>query len=57
VGTKWKNGKISLEAGAYPYLRDLPDAELHVLDTGRFALEDDLDGIAPQLLSFLDRTL
>jgi pimeloyl-ACP methyl ester carboxylesterase len=51
-----KNDKIFPEAGAHPYLRDLPEAELHILDTGHFALEDKLDEIAPMLLSFLDRT-
>ena len=28
--------------GATAYLRDLPDAELHLIDTGHFALEDQL---------------
>jgi pimeloyl-ACP methyl ester carboxylesterase len=51
-----KNDTIFPEEGAHPYLRDLPDAALHVLDTGHFALEDKLDEIAPLLLSFLDRT-
>ncbi len=27
--------------GAHPYLRDLPNAELHLLNTGHFALEED----------------
>nr|WP_260478308.1 alpha/beta fold hydrolase [Nonomuraea sp. WAC 01424] len=44
------------EAGAHAYLRDLPDAELHVLDTGHFALEDKLPEIAPLIADFLDRT-
>ena len=43
------------EAGARAYLRDLPDAELHVLDTGHFALEDRLPEIAPLIADFLDR--
>ncbi|QKG24345.1 alpha/beta hydrolase family protein [Actinomadura verrucosospora] len=43
------------EPGARAYLRDLPDAELHVLDTGHFALEDRLPEIAPLLAAFLDR--
>jgi pimeloyl-ACP methyl ester carboxylesterase len=51
-----RNDKIFPEAGAHPYLRDLPDAELHLLDTGHFALEDKLDEIAPLLMGFLDRT-
>ena len=33
-----KNDKIFPADGATPYLRDLPDAELHLLDTGHFAL-------------------
>lgn len=44
------------EAGARAYLRDLPDAELYLLDTGHFALEDKLPEIAPLIADFLDRT-
>jgi pimeloyl-ACP methyl ester carboxylesterase len=44
-------------AGAQAYLRDLPDAELHLLDTGHFALEDMGDHIAALMLDFLGRTL
>jgi len=50
-----KNDKIFPEAGAHPYLRDLPDAELHILDTGHFALEDKFDEMAPLIHDFLDR--
>lgn len=50
-----KNDKIFPEQGAYPYLRDLPQAELHMLDTGHFALEDKLDEMAPLIRTFLDR--
>ncbi|GAA0583109.1 alpha/beta fold hydrolase [Actinomadura livida] len=42
------------EPGAHAYLRDLPDAELHVFDTGHFALEDGLREIAPLIAAFLD---
>ncbi len=52
-----KNDKIFPAEGAYPYLRDIPDAELHLLDTGHFALEDKLDEIAPLMNDFLDRAL
>ncbi|WP_425488732.1 alpha/beta fold hydrolase [Methylobacterium brachythecii] len=52
-----KNDKIFPEAGAHPYLRDLPNAELHLLDTGHFALEDKLDEMAPLIRGFLDRNL
>ena len=34
--------------GAYPYKRDLPEVEFHLIDTGHFVLEDkaDEDGAA-----------
>ena len=35
------NDPIFPAEGAHPYLRDLPDAELHLLNTGHFALEED----------------
>jgi hypothetical protein len=34
------------------YLRDLPDAELHMLDTGHFAVEDLLEEIADHIKRF-----
>ncbi len=43
--------------GARAYLRDLPDAELHLLDSGHFALEDKGDEIATLMVDFLDRKL
>jgi pimeloyl-ACP methyl ester carboxylesterase len=52
-----KNDAIFPPEGARPYLRDLPDAELHLLDTGHFALEDKGDEIASLMLDFLARTL
>ncbi|MDH2313677.1 alpha/beta fold hydrolase [Methylobacterium brachiatum] len=50
-----KNDTIFPADGSHPYLRDLPDAELHLLDTGHFALEDKLDVMAPMIRDFLDR--
>ncbi|MFO1055552.1 MAG: alpha/beta hydrolase [Dongiaceae bacterium] len=50
-----RNDKIFPAEGATPYLRDLPDADLHLLDTGHFALEDKLDVMAPLILGFLDQ--
>jgi pimeloyl-ACP methyl ester carboxylesterase len=50
-----KNDKIFPADGAGPYLRDLPNAELHLLDTGHFALEDELDEMGPHIHRFLDR--
>ena len=50
-----KNDKIFPAAGAVPYRRDLPKAEYHLLDTGHFALEDQLHVMAPMIHDFLDR--
>jgi pimeloyl-ACP methyl ester carboxylesterase len=50
-----KNDAIFPAQGAHAYLRDLPDAELHLLDTGHFALEDQVAEIAGLMLDFLDR--
>jgi hypothetical protein len=46
---------LSPETGARAYLSDLPDAELHLFDTGHFALEEMLPQIAPLIADFLDR--
>jgi pimeloyl-ACP methyl ester carboxylesterase len=50
-----RNDAIFPAQGARAYLRDLPDAELHLLDTGHFALEDKGAEIAALMLDFLDR--
>ena len=53
----WGRGDpIFAEPGAHAYLRDVPEAELHVFDTGHFALEENLPEIAPLIADFLDRT-
>jgi pimeloyl-ACP methyl ester carboxylesterase len=52
-----KNDKIFPPAGAHPYLRDLPKAELHLLDTGHFALEEDSAEIGSLMRNFLSRNL
>jgi pimeloyl-ACP methyl ester carboxylesterase len=52
-----KNDEIFPAPGALAYLKDLPDAELHLLDTGHFALEDKGEEIAALMLEFLDREL
>jgi pimeloyl-ACP methyl ester carboxylesterase len=52
-----KNDFIFPPAGATPYLRDLPRAELHLIDTGHFALEEKIDEMAPLIRSFLKRHL
>jgi pimeloyl-ACP methyl ester carboxylesterase len=50
-----KNDKIFPAAGATPYLRDLPQAELHLLDSGHFALEEEGEQIGRLMHDFLDR--
>jgi len=39
-------------AGGEAYLRDLPQAEMHRLDSGHFAVEDSLDAIANGMIAF-----
>ena len=50
-----RNDEIFDPAGAEAYLEDLPDAELSLLDTGHFALEEDGDLIAEKIRDFLGR--
>lgn len=50
-----KNDPLFTEAGARAFLHDLPKAELRLLDTGHFALEEDVDAVADNLLAFADR--
>jgi pimeloyl-ACP methyl ester carboxylesterase len=47
-----KNDPFFTVEGAQAYLRDIPKAELHLLDTGHFALEDSSDFIAKQIVKF-----
>lgn len=48
-----QNDIIFPAAGARAYLADLPDAELHLLDTGHFALEDKVGDIAVLIDRFM----
>lgn len=50
-----RNDTIFPAEGAQAYLRDLPKAELHLLDTGHFALEDKGEEIGALMLDFLGR--
>ena len=50
-----KNDKIFPAAGAFPYQRDLKDVELHLFDTGHFALEEDGTKISKLIRDFLSR--
>ncbi|MEU1841914.1 alpha/beta fold hydrolase [Micromonospora chersina] len=51
-----RHDEIFGPAGAEAYARDLPDAEIHLLDTGHFALETHGDEIAGLIRAFLRRT-
>lgn len=50
-----KNDPAFLPAGAEAYKHDLPSAEIHLLDTGHFALETHADEIATLMLQFLTK--
>ena len=50
-----RNDPFFLPAGATAFTNDVPHAEIHLLDTGHFALEEDGDVIADYLLKFLNR--
>lgn len=49
-----QNDAIFPAAGAHPYQRDLKNVELHLLDTGHFALEEDGAQIATLMRNFLE---
>jgi pimeloyl-ACP methyl ester carboxylesterase len=48
-----KNDAFFTVEGAKAFQRDLPKAELHLLDTGHFALEDEGEFIAREMRRFL----
>ena len=52
-----RNDPIFPAEGAEPYRRDLKDVELHLLDTGHFALEEEGDEIARLIRRFLESRL
>jgi len=52
-----ENDEIFPAAGAWPYKRDLPNAEIHMLDTGHFALETHGPEIAALMREFLGRVI
>ncbi|WP_020388178.1 alpha/beta fold hydrolase [Kribbella catacumbae] len=51
------NDEIFPAAGAKAFQRDLPDAEIHLLDAGHFALESNAPEIATLIRDFLGRKL
>ena len=52
-----KHDPFFIPPGAEAYKRDLPEAEVHFLDTGHFALETHANEIAGYIRDFLGRTL
>ncbi len=51
------NDPSFIAAGAEAFKRDLPQAELHLLDAGHFALEEQNDEVARVILRFLAKHL
>jgi pimeloyl-ACP methyl ester carboxylesterase len=50
-----KNDPIFIAQGALAYKQDSPDAEIHFVDSGHFALEDQSTAIANYILAFLPK--
>jgi pimeloyl-ACP methyl ester carboxylesterase len=49
-----KHDPVFMSPGAKAYLRDIPSAELHLLDAGHFALEEKPTEIAKYIHEFID---
>lgn len=52
-----RNDPSFVAAGALAYKRDLPGAEIHLLDAGHFVLDEKVDEVAQLALSFLSRNV
>jgi len=52
-----KNDFIFPAEGAYPYKRDLKNVDFNILDTGHFALEEDLHPIAGHIRRFMSENV
>jgi len=50
-----RNDPSFIAPGAEAFNRDLPNAEIHLLDAGHFALDERNDEIALLILAFLAR--
>lgn len=57
LATWGRHDPAFIPAGANAYKRDLPDAEVHLLDAGHFALETHAGEIATLIREFLGRIL
>jgi pimeloyl-ACP methyl ester carboxylesterase len=51
-----KKDPIFVPEGAQAFKRDVPDAKIHLLDTGHFALEEDFTVVSGLLHDFLEST-
>ena len=56
LGAWGRNDEIFVAPGAEAFKRDLPDAEIHLLDTGHFALETHGEEIAALIRNFLAKS-
>ena len=52
-----KNDPIFIAPGAQAFLRDVPNAEIHMLNTGHFALEEDGAVMAQYIRTFLAKNV
>jgi len=52
-----KNDPVFAPAGAEAFVKDVPQAELHLLDTGHFALEEDSAEISQIIRAFLAKNI
>jgi len=50
-----KNDPAFIAAGAKAYLKDVPNAELHLLDSGHFSVEEKPVEIAKYIVDFMDK--
>ena len=50
-----KKDPAFIAAGAEAYLTDLPNAELHLLDSGHFSVEEKSVEIAKYIVTFMNR--
>ncbi|SFD51498.1 alpha/beta fold hydrolase [Roseivivax sediminis] len=57
LATWGRHDPAFIPSGAEAYKRDLPDAEVHLLDAGHFALETHAEEIATLIRDFLGRVL
>jgi pimeloyl-ACP methyl ester carboxylesterase len=50
-----RNDPFFLPPGAEAFKRDQPDAEIHFVEAGHFALETRVDEIAERIIDFMAR--